>query len=136
MPAAARRYAENCTQFAADEVPVEDEFLRVECSEDDAVVYRDMFGFTPLKAPLPADDNAVDVVDPDTPRVSVLIIGADSVSRSNLLRQMPQTVRVLQEIGAIDMLGYNKVRTGYKSEAFKGEMGCHKPHFGKLSQQI
>lgn len=112
------RFADNCTDLfsSADEVAVADEFIRVECSEDDAVVYHDVFGFTPPKpqsgpAQVDAEDNALDVVDPDTPKVSILIVGADSVSRSNLLRQMPQTVELLKDIGAIDMLGYNKVRT-------------------------
>ncbi|KAJ1531002.1 hypothetical protein ONE63_005834 [Megalurothrips usitatus] len=113
-------FADNCTEFPAggadgvDELPVADEFVRVECSDGDVVVYRDVFGFTPPKparrgVPDNRDNLVEDVVDPDTPKVSILVVGADSVSRSNLLRQMPRTVQVLKEIGAIDMLGYNKV---------------------------
>ncbi|KAK3912174.1 Holo-[acyl-carrier-protein] synthase [Frankliniella fusca] len=119
-------FAANCTEFPADgdELAVSDEFVRVECYErgleSEGLVYRDVFGFTPPgtrartaeSAAATEQDNDVqveDVVDPDTPRVSILVVGADSVSRSNLLRQMPRTVRALREIGAIDMLGYNKV---------------------------
>lgn len=41
--------------------------------------------------------------------MSVLLIGIDAVSRLNLLRYMPKTVHILNEIGTINMLGYNKV---------------------------
>lgn len=43
-------------------------------------------------------------------KISVLLIGIDSISRLNLHRQMPKTVRFLQETGqTVEMLGYNKV---------------------------
>lgn len=113
-------FADNCTEFPVDgdELAVSDEFVRVECyergMESDGILYHDVFGFTPPKAAArlgraEQDNDVEDVVDPDTPKVSVLVVGADSVSRSNLLRQMPRTVKALREIGAIDMLGYNKV---------------------------
>lgn len=41
--------------------------------------------------------------------VSVLILGIDSVSRLNLHRKMPETSRILKNLGAIEMLGYNKI---------------------------
>lgn len=42
--------------------------------------------------------------------VNVIMIGIDSVSRSNMIRQMPMTREVLEkEIKAIELLGYNKV---------------------------
>ncbi|CAD5122366.1 unnamed protein product [Dimorphilus gyrociliatus] len=42
--------------------------------------------------------------------VNIIMIGIDSVSRSNMIRQMPLTRKVLKsEIGAVELLGYNKV---------------------------
>ena len=42
-------------------------------------------------------------------RLSVLVVGLDSVSRINLHRQMPRTVQLLTNLNAIELLGYNKV---------------------------
>lgn len=43
--------------------------------------------------------------------MNVLIIGLDSVSRLNMLRQLPNTYKVLTSppLSAISLLGYNKV---------------------------
>ncbi|CAI9738134.1 XP_029649278.2uncharacterized protein LOC115222996 [Octopus vulgaris] len=41
--------------------------------------------------------------------LNVLLIGIDSVSRLNFIRQMPLTRQFLLSHGAIEMLGYNKV---------------------------
>lgn len=42
-------------------------------------------------------------------KMSVLIIGIDSVSGLNILRQMPKTVEFLDETGWVEMVGYNKI---------------------------
>lgn len=42
--------------------------------------------------------------------LNVLMVGVDSVSRLNMIRQMPRTRELLfGELGAVEMLGYNKV---------------------------
>ncbi|KAL1124314.1 hypothetical protein AAG570_002082 [Ranatra chinensis] len=41
--------------------------------------------------------------------MSVLVVGVDAVSRLNFYRQMPETAAFLKELGAFEMLGYNKV---------------------------
>ena len=43
------------------------------------------------------------------PKYNVLVFGTDSVSRLNLHRSMPKTLNLLNEMGAIEYLGYNKV---------------------------
>jgi len=40
---------------------------------------------------------------------SVLLIGADALSRLNFYRQMPKTLQFLKDQNAIELLGYNKV---------------------------
>lgn len=40
---------------------------------------------------------------------NILIVGLDTVSRMNLFRTMPKTASYLKTLGAIDMMGYNKV---------------------------
>lgn len=43
-------------------------------------------------------------------KLNVLIIGNDAVSRNNLLRHLPKTYDYLmKELGAIDIVGYNKI---------------------------
>uniref|UniRef100_A0A1B6EWE6 Uncharacterized protein n=1 Tax=Cuerna arida TaxID=1464854 RepID=A0A1B6EWE6_9HEMI len=46
---------------------------------------------------------------PDRQRMSVLIVGIDSISRLNLIRTMPKTVSLLQRMGWVEMKGYNKM---------------------------
>jgi hypothetical protein len=41
--------------------------------------------------------------------VSVLILGIDSVSRLNAERLWPKSLKILNEMNAITLLGYNKV---------------------------
>ncbi len=46
----------------------------------------------------------------DKRRLNVIIVGVDSVSRLNLVRQMPKSRRfLLQNLSAVELLGYNKV---------------------------
>ena len=45
----------------------------------------------------------------DKKRLSVLVLGLDSVSRLNLIRTMPKTVYYLRHNGWLELLGYNKV---------------------------
>ncbi|KAG8228885.1 hypothetical protein J437_LFUL007622 [Ladona fulva] len=42
-------------------------------------------------------------------RLNLIIIGLDATSRLNLHRQMPQTRQFLMEMGAVELVGYNKV---------------------------
>lgn len=42
-------------------------------------------------------------------QVSVLVLGVDSISRLNAKRLWPKTLRSLQEMNAVTLLGYNKV---------------------------
>jgi hypothetical protein len=40
---------------------------------------------------------------------SVLIFGLDSMSRSNFIRQLPETHAQMQTMGFVDMLGHVKI---------------------------
>lgn len=42
-------------------------------------------------------------------KLSVLVVGVDSVSRLNLHRLMPRTLSKLKEMGALELYGYHKV---------------------------
>ncbi|KAJ8945450.1 hypothetical protein NQ314_009202 [Rhamnusium bicolor] len=94
-------YSENCIKFS-ESVNIADEFIQVVCTYDNSIKYKDMFSFVPLK-----DTSAKVTINPRP--LNVLMIGLDAVSRLNLHRQMPKTVHFLQEIEAVELLGYNKV---------------------------
>lgn len=70
-------------------------------------MYRDYFAFVPPRQPKSLDVSQM--LAPDADAVSVLILGVDAVSRLNLHRQMKNTVAEIRRLGAIEMLGYNKV---------------------------
>nr|CAH7717380.1 unnamed protein product [Callosobruchus chinensis] len=95
-------FSEDCHQIN-ESSPIEDEFIKVTCSYLSKEIYKDFFSFVPLK-------KSVGKVEPTSPpKLNVLVMGLDAVSRLNLHRQMPKTVEYLKQIGSVEMLGYNKV---------------------------
>lgn len=86
-------------------VTVSEEFVQVKCSYNGSNIYKDFFSFVPIKAKL-VDKS---VKKSKYPMLNVLVIGLDAVSRLNLHRQMPKTVQILQDLNAVEFLGYNKV---------------------------
>ncbi|XP_071448630.1 uncharacterized protein [Hetaerina americana] len=114
-------YNETCVPFGEDgTVSVgEEEFVRVECrflSDDPKVpmFYKDFHSFVSLRVARQRAEEQLKAWDkpPPEPRDdkwSVLILGVDAVSRLNFHRQMPKTKAVLDSIGAVEFLGYNKV---------------------------
>nr|CAD7570537.1 unnamed protein product [Timema californicum] len=99
-------FAKNCTSFILEQ-PVHTEFVKVVCQVEGHHVYTDYHAFIPLKPGVEkrCDENSINVQE----SVNVLILGVDAVSRLNLHRQMPKTVNFLNNLKAIEMLGYNKV---------------------------
>ncbi|XP_011505849.1 PREDICTED: uncharacterized protein LOC105368525 isoform X2 [Ceratosolen solmsi marchali] len=96
---------------------VNEEFIRVECQRKNESIYRDYFAFVPRKLYVEEHcrerlrtlrSNSV-LPTPSPERLSVLVVGMDSVSRLNFHRSMPRTLRLLRDMGAVEMLGYNKV---------------------------
>lgn len=81
---------------------IKDEFIEVKCFLENSTIYHDMFAFVPIK-------NFSKKIVPDPKPLSILLVGLDAVSRLNLQRQMPETLKYLKEIDAVDLLGYNKV---------------------------
>lgn len=96
-------YSKKCVEFV-DSVNVYDEFVKVLCyNANNNIVYKDFFAFVPFKRKQNRHPH------PDKPFLNVLVVGLDSVSRLNLHRQMPKTVKYLKQLNAVEMLGYNKV---------------------------
>ncbi|XP_049802996.1 uncharacterized protein LOC126237173 isoform X4 [Schistocerca nitens] len=107
--------AEECVPFESGTDVSGEEFVKVECRSptNGSVVFRDYHAFVPLKPRVEERVvNLTDVGDDDesfSERPSVLIVGIDAVSRLNFHRQMNGTLAELRRLGAIEMLGYNKV---------------------------
>ncbi|CAH1390795.1 unnamed protein product [Nezara viridula] len=79
---------------------VNEEFIKVFCEIKNETIYKDYFAFPQSRKGRHREHNTV----------SISLIGFDSVSRLNLLRQMPRTVAFLKEkVISVEMLGYNKV---------------------------
>nr|XP_022909093.1 uncharacterized protein LOC111420352 [Onthophagus taurus] len=84
----------------SDHVVVEDEFIMVECFYKQKLIYTDFFAFVPLKSSYAVRN------DED---FNVLLMGFDGTSRLNFYRHWPHTRDVLQQFGAEELFGYNKV---------------------------
>ncbi|XP_031351350.1 uncharacterized protein LOC116176732 isoform X2 [Photinus pyralis] len=90
-----------CVQFNQS-AKVEDDFIRVACTYEKKEIYKDFFSFVPIKP-------RITKFSTEPKKLNVLIIGLDAVSRLNFHRQMPNTVKTLKNMGAVELLGYNKV---------------------------
>ncbi|PVD34583.1 hypothetical protein C0Q70_05859 [Pomacea canaliculata] len=100
--------------FSSD-IEVKDEFMRIYCySLSDGVIATNFHAFV-----LPKEEverrcrlKHRKHLQRHRPRevLNVLMVGVDSVSRLNFMRQMPRTRDfLLHELDAVEMLGYNKV---------------------------
>lgn len=96
---------ENCRDFT-DTIDVRHEFVRVNCSMVNSTIQQ-FFIFTPKKEFMSHGD--FKEMNPNVSAYNVLVLGIDAVSRLNLYRTMPKTVRYLKSMGAVDLSGYNKV---------------------------
>ncbi|CAJ0561411.1 unnamed protein product, partial [Mesorhabditis spiculigera] len=91
--------------------PIEDEFVQVECYKQtfgmERCIYRNTFfqvvpRETSSETGKPFPKDAKD-------RPSVLFLGIDGVSRSNFIRQLPQTMEVMERQGFVTLDDYAKL---------------------------
>ncbi|KZC04517.1 hypothetical protein WN55_00592 [Dufourea novaeangliae] len=101
-------YGNECFAFE-NSVTIKTEFVRIECSRNKEVIYKDYHAFLPRFRSIEEKYERSRINDPRSEHLSLLIIGIDSVSRINFHRMMPKTVEALQKLGAVEMLGYTKV---------------------------
>ncbi|XP_069698060.1 uncharacterized protein [Periplaneta americana] len=104
------KFNETCTTFE-NAAEVNEEFVKVICAKNSRHISEHYHAFTPLKPKVEKRCSEIrhNISEEIQDSLSILIVGMDSVSRINLHRQMPKTVKLLQEISAIELLGYNKV---------------------------
>ncbi|XP_063378063.1 uncharacterized protein LOC134665147 [Cydia fagiglandana] len=88
-----------CRNFS-DIIIVNDEFVRVVCS-DTKTLFDSFYAFVREKELITNSQKHLPY--------NILILGIDAVSRLSLHRTMPKTVNFLKELGAVELLGYNKV---------------------------
>lgn len=74
------------------------------------VLYRDYFAFAqaPVGSEAESKISKWDSVPLSDRPPNVLLIGIDTNSRLNSRRQLHQSLKILRELGAIEMLGYTK----------------------------
>lgn len=77
-------------------VRIKEEFVMVDCGK-----FVDFFSFVPRWIWWNYPERGE--------RLKVMILGIDSLSRLHLRRTMPRTLKTLRDLGAVEMLGYNKV---------------------------
>jgi hypothetical protein len=100
--------------------------VKVECSVDKKVVYKNYHAFVPIK---PEVEKRIQNTGKNRQRLSVLVLGMDALSRLNFHRQMPKTKSVLESMHAIEMLGHNVVGGGKFPNMFALFTGLSKPEF-------
>jgi hypothetical protein len=106
-----------CSDFKTEvALKSEEEFILVRCfqkteSGSKKEVYKNTHAVVPIRPDVKLKLNKSSSEDSSVEenRLSVLVLGFDSVSRLNLLRTMPKTVKYLRSSGWLELLGYNKV---------------------------
>jgi hypothetical protein len=106
-----------CSNFTTEVgLNSEEEFVLVRClqatgSGTQKEVYKNTHAVVPIKpdVELKLNKTSSERRSMEEKRLSVLVLGFDSVSRLNLLRTMPKTVNYLRRKGWLEMFGYNKV---------------------------
>lgn len=110
----------NCHKFENSTRVFDAEYVKVECYKPNRTrIFRDYYIFVPRKEETEKRCRLVDEKSEelneikqnkvDKKKLSVLVMGLDSISRLNFHRMMPKTVEILQQLGAVEMLGYNKI---------------------------
>jgi CheY-specific phosphatase CheX len=107
-------FVNESAQFVSN-ISVTDEFIRVRCfNEHNTAIYTNVFSFVPTKTNV--EERCAEGVKKYSKNktkieeLSILILGVDSVSRSNMIRYMPETRKyLLQNMSAFELNGYNKV---------------------------
>ncbi|XP_050512125.1 uncharacterized protein LOC126888177 isoform X1 [Diabrotica virgifera virgifera] len=98
-------YSNSCETFV-NKTDIKEEFIKVTCNYKNRLIYTDVFASVPVK-------NFTDKVKEDQDKngspLNILVLGLDAISRLNFQRQMPKTLNYLRQLGAVEMLGYNKV---------------------------
>ncbi|KOX67951.1 hypothetical protein WN51_07931 [Melipona quadrifasciata] len=102
------RYGNECFKFK-NSTAVNTEFVKVECSRNNEMIYKDYHAFVPRFRSVENKCKKARAASSRNEHLSVLIIGLDSISRLNFHRMMPKTVHALQELEAVELLGYTKV---------------------------
>lgn len=94
----------------------EEEFILARCSEvtkggKKREVYKNTHAVVPVKheVELKLNGSSSERSSQEKNRLSILVLGFDSVSRLNLLRTMPKTVNYLRRNQWLELLGYNKI---------------------------
>jgi hypothetical protein len=106
-----------CSSFETEVfLSPEKEFVLVQCFEvtergTSREVYKNTHAVVPVKGSveLKLNESNSEINSMEKERLSILVMGFDSMSRLNLLRTMPKTVRHLRSSGWLELLGYNKV---------------------------
>jgi hypothetical protein len=94
------------TFYFGDRVNVTDEYVKVICGYDKR---NNIYEFSHIFLPKPAKSEADENKDRNANSINVMVYGIDSVSRLNFYRQMNETLKLLKQLGAMELQGYSKV---------------------------
>ena len=103
----------NKTNWFKGDIHIPDEFIRVACyGTEGSLLYTNFHALIHRKPDVEkrCGNQSRLFKEKHKRRLSVIMVGVDSVSRLNFVRQMPNTRRfLLKNLSAIELLGYNKV---------------------------
>ncbi|XP_013792526.1 uncharacterized protein LOC106476410 [Limulus polyphemus] len=91
-------------------VPLQEEFIIVQCSHDGEMLHEEYISMTPLKRRVEERCAEQAKMFPKSENLNVMLIGIDSISTLNFFRHFEKTNNYLHKVlKAIQLMGYNKV---------------------------
>lgn len=107
------RLTDECMEFFNDTFSLTEPMTKIDCYLNENLAY-EKYIYLPLPAKLHSMDRSPKNLSSrkqfeNEDKLSVLILGMDSVSRLMFHRSLPQTKQVLDGMGAVEFRGYNRV---------------------------
>lgn len=92
-----------------DSIKVKEEFVMVECKNNNNTFHKDFHAFIPAKPNI----SKVEIKFVDSNILSVIILGIQSLSRLKFNINMPKTIKYLKGMDPIEFYGFSEVKDSY-----------------------
>ncbi|KAE9555607.1 hypothetical protein FO519_001185 [Halicephalobus sp. NKZ332] len=100
---------QNWTNLKDGKALMEQEFVEVECNKKGSLIGGSYVYQWSTVIPKKRNLKGLEILEESEEHPSVIMIGLDSMSRGNFIRQLPETYKFLEKNGFIDLLSHVKV---------------------------
>lgn len=119
-------------------LPIDDDFILLKCKKGNQTFARSVLALTPIKKTVEEKrENAEKSNYENQDKLSVVIVGIDSVSKLNFLRYFSKTLHLLRhELSAIELNGFTKVADNTYPNLIPFLTGHHRNYYKPLERRF